>query len=106
MPLGYESTLYCHKPQPILEDIMQEAVEQYLSLNPKVSIVDRNNQSIVLKIPINLKSWGEKLQISIKENSFHIMSESSFFQAFDWGKNRDNVRAMYVCIENVIPKLS
>lgn len=105
MPLGYESTIYCGQPKVILENIMQEAVNQYLSLKPKVSVIERNNQFVKLKIPVSLKSWGEKMDILVKEQSFLIMSESStFLQGYDWGKNRDNVRAMCTCLENVISR--
>jgi uncharacterized protein (DUF1499 family) len=103
MPLGYESTIYCDRRQETLEDIMQQAVNQYLSSNPKVSVIERNNQFIKLKIPVSLRSWGEKIEILVKEKSFLIRSESSVsLQGYDWGKNHNNVRTMYTCLENAI----
>ena len=105
MLLGHELTVYCDRPKRMLEDLMQEAVDRYLSSRPRVSVIEKNNRSIMLKIPINLKSWGEKLRISVKAKSFHVQSESAtFIQAFDWGKNYDNVRAMCNCVENVISR--
>ena len=95
MPLAYESTIYCDRSQEVLINIMQEAVERYLSSNPKVSVVERNERVVVLKIPMSLKSWGEKLKIVVKKRSFLILSESSaFWQGHDWGKNAHNARTM------------
>lgn len=103
MPLGYESTIYCDRSKETLEEIMHEAVNQYLSSNPKVSVIERSNQFIKLKIPLSLKSWGEKMNILVKEKSFLIRSESSTsLQGYDWGKNHNNVRAMYTCLEIAI----
>ena len=103
MSVNYETTIYCDQQKQILKNIMQEAVNQYLSLNPKVSVIEKNAQSVILKIPVNLRSWGEKLKISIEEKSFHITSEcSAFFQIIAWGKNRDNFNAISLCIEDAI----
>ncbi|MEM7592860.1 MAG: hypothetical protein AAF383_15305 [Cyanobacteria bacterium P01_A01_bin.83] len=103
VPTGYESTIYCNRPINILKDIMQEAVNQYLSLHPKASLIENNDRSVVLKIPINIRSWGETMKISLEKESFHIVSECSvFFQIIGWGKNRDNFNAMCTCLENAI----
>lgn len=103
MPLAYESTIYCDQPKEVLREIMQEAVAQYLASNPKASRLDESAQSITLKLPINLSSWGERLTVSVEDKSFRILSKSStFFQAFDWGKNHDNVEAMRTCLESAM----
>lgn len=103
MPPAYESTIYCDQPKEVLQEIMQEAIAQYLISNPKASQIDETDQSITLKIPINLRSWGDQLTVSMQDKSFRVLSKSStFFQAFDWGKNHDNVKAMCTCLESAI----
>lgn len=107
MSASYETTIYCNQPEEILKEIIEDAVSQYLSLNPNAFVIRNNERSIVLKIPISIKSWGERLKLSIEEESFHITSESilsSTLVAF--GKNRNNVRAMSACLENAIQELS
>lgn len=99
----YESTIYCAQPKKVLKEIMQEAVNQYLHSNPKASLIENNSESITLKIPINLKSWGEILKVSVEEESFYIMSKcSAFFQLVAWGRNRNNFNAICMCLENAI----
>lgn len=103
MPLTYESTIYCDQPKEVLREIMQEAVAQYLTSNLRASRLDESDQSITLKLPINLSSWGERLNVSVQDKSFRVLSQSStFFQVFDWGKNHNNVEAMRTCLESAM----
>ncbi len=57
MASAYESTIYCERQKEILQEIMQEAVKQYLSVNTRVSLIEKDDQHITIKIPIKLKSW-------------------------------------------------
>lgn len=103
MPLVYESTIYCAQPKEVLGEIMQKAIAQYLTSNPKASKLDENEQYITLKLPINRRSWGERLTVSVQDKSFRILSKSSaVIQGFDWGKNHDNVEAMRTCLESAM----
>ena len=106
MTLGYESTIYCDRPEATLGKIMREAVNEYLSLNLKVLVIENSDRSILLKKPGFLKIGGAKLTISIKEKSFLILSESIISDGYDYGTNHDNVRAIYTCFENAIQELS
>lgn len=107
MQPAYETTIYCERSEETLKNIMQEAVNQYLSSNPRVYPVDRQDLSIALKIPSGNTSGGV-LTVMVQEESFYIMSKSvdSPRQIIGWGKNRDNVRAMCICLENAIQELS
>lgn len=107
MSASYETTIYCNQPEEILKEIMEEAVSQYLSSNPRAFSTEKEDRSIVLRIPVNFKSWGEKMTVSVQENAFHIISMGMIsFQIIDWGRNRDNVRDMTFCLENAIRKLA
>lgn len=108
MTASYEANVYCNQPEETLKEIMEDAVSQYLSSNPNALVIRNNDRSIVIKTSISTKSLvGERLKISLKEESFHIMSESIVSVALTaFGKNRDNVRAMSTYIENVIQGLS
>ncbi|MEY2833118.1 MAG: hypothetical protein RLZZ574_2377 [Cyanobacteriota bacterium] len=102
-PANYEATMYCAHSREMLKEIMQEAVNEYLFLNSKVYIIANNDLSIVLRIPISTKSWGEILKVSVEKESFCIVSECAvFFQTVDWGKNHNNVKAMSTCLQNAI----
>ena len=103
MSAVFESTIYCERSKEVLEEIMQKAVNLYLSSNTTVSLVEKKDRYITLKIPMNLKSWGEILEVSVEEESFHITSKcSAFFQIVAWGRNRNNFRDMCICLENAI----
>ena len=103
MSKSFESIIHCNHPHAILENIMQEAVNQYLSSHKGVTLAEKNNQSVVLRIPINFRSLGEELKVLVQEEYFSVMSKCwSPIQIVAWGRNRDNVRDMCICLENAM----
>ena len=68
--------------------------------------VSRNNPSqIQATTSVNLWSWGEKIVIDIAESgTLSITSKCSLpTQCFDWGKNKNNVRAFAVAFHKQDP---
>ena len=57
------------------------------------SIHDERSDRIVASTCMNLRSWGEKILISLREdNSISVTSKCALpTQCLDWGKNKDNV---------------
>ena len=89
----YKTKISCSQPQEVLQAVMENAVDRYLSLHPTVFPINRQDLSIKLKVQKNYRSKGEILTISIAQLSFYIASESIVKpdRLIAWGKNRDNV---------------
>ena len=103
IPANYETKMYCTQSKEVLKEIMKEAVNKYLLLSSRASIIANNDLYIILKIPISFSSWGETLKVSVEEQSFSIVSKcAAFFQIGAWGKNRDNVKVMCTCLQDAI----
>ncbi len=104
----YETKISCSQPQEVLQAVMENAVDRYLSLHPTVFPIDRQDLSINLKVQKNYRSKGEILTISIAEESFYIASESITkpHQLIAWGKNRDNVLTLSGYVRDAIAQLS
>ena len=87
---------------------MEEAVDRYLSLQPKVFPIKREASFVLLKVQKSYRSNGELLTISIQDNSFHIVSRcvAQPYQKICWGKNRDNVLNLSDCIKKTIQERS
>ena len=103
MPPTYETTIYCNRSEQKLKEIMKEAVEQYLSSNPRVYPVDRQDLSIALKTPSGNLAGGV-MTVTVQDESFYIISKSvdSPRAKIGWGKNRNAVRDMCIYLENAI----
>lgn len=104
----YETKISCSQPQEVLQTVMENSVDRYLSLHPTVFPIDRQDLSINLKVQKNYRSKGEILTISIAQESFYIASESIAkpHQLIGWGKNRDNVLILSEYVRDAIAQLS
>lgn len=80
---------------------MQNAVNQYVSSNPFVFPVDRQDLSITLRTS-DVESHARVLTVSVQEKSFHIVSKYTSFQLLPLGMNRRDVCTMSVSLENAI----
>lgn len=103
----YKKVINCGLPLEILQIIMEDAVDRYLSLNPTVFPINRQDLSIEFKVQKNYRSSGEILTVSIWKGSFYITSKcvDEPYQLVAWGKNRDNVLTLSASITNAMQEL-
>ena len=108
MSAVYKNKINCSQPQKMLQAIMEDAVDRYLSLHPTVFPLDRQNLFISLKVQKNYRSSGEIVTISIDKECFYITSKciTRSERSIAWGKNRDNVLALSNYIRDAIAELS
>ena len=108
MSASYETVISCSQPQQVLQTVMEDAVDRYLSLHPTVFPIDRQDLAIDLKVQKNYRSSGETLTISIAKESFYIASEciAKPERSIAWGKNRDNVLTLSNYVRQAMAQLS
>lgn len=106
MAANYEKTLYYNGSQTELEQLVSEAVKNYLRENPRVSKIIQSSEFISLQTPFNFwKSYGEILTVSVEENLYKVESRSLYPLAiFGLGINRDNVEKLCKFIEDEISR--
>ena len=104
---AYQTTILCHQSPKVLEQIMADAVDWYLSLHPTVFPIERTNSYIVLKACKSYRSNGELITVSVQPYSFNIVSKSleDSIQLIAWGKNRDNVISLSGCLKSQVQEL-
>lgn len=101
---AYRTTIYCQQSQKVLEQIMEDGINWYLSLNPTVFPIERTSSQVVLKAQKSYRSNGELITISVQPNSFKIVSRSLEESArlVAWGKNRENVFSVSACLKSQV----
>lgn len=107
MVAAYTTSINYEQSPQVLEEILEEAVDRYLSLQPKVFPVKRQASSVLLKAQKSYRSKGELITVAIQDGSFEIVSQGAKEPSYiSWGKNRNNVVALSNCIKNVIRERS
>jgi len=96
-------------PQPI--DEVFEAFAKALPLaGMGYPIKMKDSYQLIANVPTSAWSWGEKINISMKEadnggTSVQVKSESSFsLTLFDWGKNKKNVNQIQMHVNMILKK--
>lgn len=104
---AYRTTIYCQQSQKVLEQIMEDAIDWYLSLHPTVFPIERTSSQVVLKAQKTYRSNGELITVSIQQNSFKIVSKSleESTRLVAWGKNRENVFSVSACLKSQVREL-
>ena len=61
-----------------------------------------SNCVFLARVPVNFMSWGEKLKVEISpDGSVAAESKCSYpLQAFDWGKNAENIKVFFSKFES------
>ena len=106
--VAYETKINCSQPTQVLQELMEDAVNNYLSWQPKVFPIDRQDMFISLKVQKSYRSSGEILTIAIDKEAFSIASRCIIQpkRSIAWGKNRDNVLALSGCVRDAIAELT
>lgn len=107
MVAAYTTTINYEQSPKVLREILEEAVDRYLSLQPKVFPVRRQASSVLLKVQKSYRSNGELITVAILDGSFEIVSQGVAEPSYiAWGKNRNNVVALSHCIKDVMRERS
>lgn len=65
-------------------------------------IVENSADSVTLRVPMNARSWGEKITLSTEGNSIRVVSRCRMpFTVTDWGKNQENVERVRQSLSRV-----
>jgi hypothetical protein len=70
-------------------------------MNLTGSIVPGDETIIQIKVPINIWSWGETVDIRVRQSGeVEITSTcSNSIQIVDWGKNKQNIETISTCMD-------
>ena len=102
MTVSYETT--------IVKDIDVEAwaetidtIAQRLEQTMSWRLASRGHEMLEYNVPLTMRSWGERVRITIEEGSIRIESWCSFpAQVVDWGKNRQNVDLIRLQVKRIV----
>ncbi|MFT6165575.1 MAG: hypothetical protein ACJAV5_000696 [Vicingaceae bacterium] len=73
--------------------LFDKAKEVLIQNGIKIKSTDDENKILLVVTSISLKSWGEKIYVTINRNgseSSELIYEIVAFQVYTWGKNEDN----------------
>ena len=83
-------------------DEVKDALKYALHrMNLKGTLVPGDEMIVQLKVPLNVLSWGETVNIRVKASGeVEIQSTCSYrYQIVDWGKNRRNIEKIFTCMD-------
>lgn len=84
-------------------DAIAERLEQTMSWR----LASRGHEMLEYNVPLTMRSWGERVRITIEEGSIRIESWCSFpTQVIDWGKNRQNVDLIRLQVKRIVSSSS
>ena len=102
MTVSYETTIV----KNIEIDKWAETIDtiaQRLEQTMGWRLANRGHGILEYKVPLTMRSWGERVRITIEEGSIRIESWCSFpTQVIDWGKNRQNVDLIRLQVKRIV----
>ena len=106
MAVSYETTIV----KNIEIDKWAETIDtiaQRLEQTMGWRLANRGHGILEYKVPLTMRSWGERVRITIEEGSIRIESWCSFpTQVIDWGKNRQNVDLIRLQVKRIVSSSS
>jgi len=106
MTVSYETTIV----KNIEIDKWAETIDtiaQRLEQTMGWRLANRGHGILEYKVPLTMRSWGERVRITIEEGSIRIESWCSFpTQVIDWGKNRQNVDLIRLQVKRIVSSSS
>ncbi len=106
MTVSYETTI----AKNIEIDKWAETIDtiaQRLEQTMGWRLANRGHGILEYKVPLTMRSWGERVRITIEEGSIRIESWCSFpTQVIDWGKNRQNVDLIRLQVKRIVSSSS
>ena len=102
MALSYETTIVKNIDVERWEETI-DTIAQRLEQTMGWRLAGRGLGMLEYKVPLSMRSWGEKVRITIEEGSIRIESWCSFpTQVIDWGKNRQNVHLVRLQVKRIV----
>jgi hypothetical protein len=102
MTVSYETTIV----KNIEIDKWAETIDtiaQRLEQTMGWRLANRGHGMLEYKVPLTMRSWGERVRVTIEEGSIRIESWCSFpTQVIDWGKNRQNVHLVRLQVKRIV----
>ena len=104
MSAAYETTVDVDAPARVLERLPLEIRD----FKPGWRLVRHaRGEALEYSIPLNLRSWGGSIGITVGTGSLHVVSRSRFpLRILDWGQNARNVEVVSACIRRAHEQLS
>ena len=91
MPAMFETIVVHDAPEEELGRLVEAVASELRAKGRWRHAVGRLPNSTGLRVPMSVRSWGERLSIAVEEKSIRIRSESRFPWMFlDFGKHADN----------------
>ena len=80
-----------------------DAIAERLESTMGWRLAGRGHGMLEYKVPLTMRSWGERVRVTIEEGSIRIESWCSFpTQVIDWGKNRQNVDLIRLQVKRIV----
>jgi hypothetical protein len=80
-----------------------DAIAERLESTMGWRLAGRGHGMLEYNVPLTMRSWGERVRITIEEGSIRIESWCSFpAQVVDWGKNRQNVDLIRLQVKRIV----
>ncbi|OGQ77390.1 MAG: hypothetical protein A2289_17135 [Deltaproteobacteria bacterium RIFOXYA12_FULL_58_15] len=100
-PEGYDELQARVFAQPV-ENVYVAVESATENLGWKLATVDRDAGTFVLQAPTSIWTWGDTITAIVKKQSdteTRVDLTSTTGQMHDWGKNKDNIEALYAAID-------
>jgi|TARA_B110000495_G_C22447960_1_gene280219 hypothetical protein len=102
MTVSYETTIVKNIDVETWEETI-DTIAQRLEQTMGWRLANRGHGILEYKVPLTMRSWGERVRITIEEGSIRIESWCSFpTQVIDWGKNRQNVDLIRLQVKRIV----
>jgi len=102
MTVSYETTIVKNIDVETWGETI-DTIAQRLEQTMGWRLANRGHGILEYKVPLTMRSWGERVRITIEEGSIRIESWCSFpTQVIDWGKNRQNVDLIRLQVKRIV----
>jgi len=106
MTVSYETTIVKNIDVETWGETI-DTIAQRLEQTMGWRLANRGHGILEYKVPLTMRSWGERVRITIEEGSIRIESWCSFpTQVIDWGKNRQNVDLIRLQVKRIVSSSS
>jgi len=106
MTVSYETTIVKNIDVETWAETI-DTIAQRLEQTMGWRLANRGHGILEYKVPLTMRSWGERVRITIEEGSIRIESWCSFpTQVIDWGKNRQNVDLIRLQVKRIVSSSS
>ena len=82
--------------------LLEKVLFEINKVGMKTQYIDKEEKSILVTTPINMRTWGENIYFDIIANgkSSNLLIQSASPQVITWGKNNENIERLVNNIED------